>query len=121
MYIFPDYIKNNQKFLQTLAKTKSEKKKDRHLKEADFDKILAIAEIFLNVLKGRIPLKNHHRKKLSKNAEFYRQVVRSRTEKTARSRLQKGGSVTALSAILIPVLGALGQALLDKTLKKIDS
>ena len=114
MYNFSNYIKNNCEFLQKLAKTKSERKKQKYISIADRDKLLAIVEICTNILKANFPLKNHQRKKLSRNAEYYRKISRARTEKSARNRIQT--VAVALAAILAPVLGSLAQHILDKTL-----
>jgi hypothetical protein len=116
MYNFSNYIKNNCEFLQKLAKTKSESKKQKYISIADRDKLLAIVEICSNILKANFPLKNHQRKKLARNAEYYRKISRARTEKSARHRIQNGGSAVALAAILAPVLGSFAQHILDKTL-----
>jgi len=116
MYNYSDYLKNNCEFLQKLAKTRSDRKKQKYISLADRDKLLAIVEICTNILKANFPLKQSQRKKLSRNADYYRKISRVRTEKSARHRIQTGGSAIALAAILAPVLGSLAQHLLDKTL-----
>jgi hypothetical protein len=116
MYNYSDYIKNNCDFLQKLAKTKSENKKQKYISIADRDKLLAIVEICSNILKANFPLKKYQRKKLARNADYYRKISRARTEKSARHRIQTGGSAIALAAILAPVLGTIAQQILDKTL-----
>jgi pyruvate formate-lyase activating enzyme-like uncharacterized protein len=116
MYDFPDYIHNNKDFLDKFIKTKSKRK--RILAEADRDKLLAIVEICTNILKGRIDLNKRQRRRLSKSADFYRSIARSRSEKTARRRIQTGGSLTALAAVISPVIGVLAQHILDKALGK---
>ena len=122
MYNFPEYVTNNKDLFKKLSKTRSEKKKNKIIKAANPEAILGLIEIIHNVLKANYPLSLKQRKKLSKHANFYRHVSRARTESTAKKRLQKGGSVAAIGTILAPVLGALGQYLLDKTLlKNIDN
>ena len=118
MHQFPEYIVGNKEFFEQLRKIKSENKKQKYLQSASRYQLLGIVEICLNILKGNVPLSGRERKKLSKNAHFYRAVARSRSEPTARRRIQTGGSVTALAAILAPILGAIGQQILDKTLTK---
>lgn len=119
MYVFPEYIKNNQEFLDKFAKTKSENKRQKLLFEADREKLLAIVEICTNILKGSIPLNNRQRRRLAESADFYRSIARSRTEKTARHRIQTGGSLGALAAILSPIIGVIAQHILDCTLNEV--
>ena len=118
MYNFSDYVRNNCEFLQRLAKTRSDRKKQKYISIADRDKLLAIVEICTNILKANFPLKHIQRKKLSQNADYYRKISRARTEKSARHRIQTGGSAIALAAVLAPVLGSVAQYILDKTLLK---
>jgi phosphoribosylformylglycinamidine (FGAM) synthase-like amidotransferase family enzyme len=118
MYDFPDYIHNNKDYLDKFIKTKSKRKRSKFLAEADKEKLLAIVEICTNILKGRFELDKKQRRRLSKSAEFYRSIARSRSEKTARRRIQTGGSLTALAAVISPVLGVIAQHILDKTLGK---
>lgn len=112
-YQFPSYIKDNYDFLKGLSATKSDKKKNKLLQNAGVEQILGIVEICLNVLRSNFQLTKKQRKKLSKHADFYRALSRSRTEKTARTRIQQGSGI-ALGAILIPVLGALAEHLITK-------
>ena len=122
MYEFPEYIKENSDFLRKVSKTKSEKNTLKYLKEANADQILAIVEICTNILKANFKLNTRQRRKLATFADYYRNISRSRTERTARHRIQHGGQIGALAAILAPVLGSLAQHVLDKTLlKKIDN
>jgi pyruvate formate-lyase activating enzyme-like uncharacterized protein len=118
MYDFPEYIKNNREFLGQISKSKSQSKRRKLLNEADREKLLAIVEICSNILKGKIPLNNRQRKRLAESANFYRSIARARSERTARYRIQTGGSLGALAAILSPLLGVLAQHVLDKTLGK---
>jgi pyruvate formate-lyase activating enzyme-like uncharacterized protein len=118
MYEFPEYIKNNREFFHQFAKTKSQRKRTKLLGEADREKLLAIVEICSNILKGKIPLNPRQRRRLADSAQFYRSIARSRSERTARHRIQTGGSLGALAAILSPILGVLAQHVLDRTLAK---
>ena len=112
-YNFSPYIKENYLFLQKLAKTSSNKKKNALLLTATADQILAILEIIVNVLKFNFTLTRQQKRKLAKFADYYRSIARSRSEKGVRRRLQQGGS-PALAAILIPVLGALAENLIHR-------
>lgn len=118
MYDFPEYIHKNREFLGQFTKTRSANKRSQLLRQADREKLLAIVEICSNILKGRIPLNRRQRKRLADSADFYRSIARARSEKTARHRIQTGGSLGALAAVLSPLLGVLAQRILDKTLGK---
>ena len=114
-YQFSPYIKDNANFLTKLAKTRSEKRKRSLLLEATPDQILAIVEICANVLKNNFVLTARQRRKLAQYADLYRSISRSRTETTARNRIQEGGQL-AIASILAPVLSVLAQNLLDKVM-----
>ncbi|KAL7079495.1 hypothetical protein ACQ4LE_001208 [Meloidogyne hapla] len=110
---YSPYIRENYQFLQRLAKTSSDKKKNSLLLTASADQILAIVEICANVLKHNFTLSRRQRQKLAKFADFYRKISRTRTETSARKHLQEGGSA-ALAAILVPILGALAEHIVHK-------
>lgn len=113
MYEFSPYIKENAEFLQKLASTKSSKKKNALLINASADQILAIVEICANILKFNFTLTKQQKRKLARYADFYRSIARSKSEKTARNRIQEGSGI-ALGAILIPVLAELAAHLVQK-------
>jgi hypothetical protein len=119
VYKFSPYIVSNVNFLNTLAKTHSDKKKHTLLINATADQILSIVEICYNVLKSNFTLTTPQKQKLAKYADYYRIIATSRTEKTARHRIQQGGQL-AIAAILAPVLSVLAQNLLDKALNNTE-
>lgn len=112
-YNFSPYITSNAQFLNKLAKTKSDRRKHSLLLKATPEQVLAIVEISANILKNNFSLTIRQRKRLAKFAETYRAIARSRTERTARQRIQQGGQL-AIASLLAPVLSALAQHLLDK-------
>uniref|UniRef100_A0A1I8B6M1 Histone-fold-containing protein n=1 Tax=Meloidogyne hapla TaxID=6305 RepID=A0A1I8B6M1_MELHA len=89
-YNYSPYVKENFEFLQRLSKTSSDKKKNALILSASADQILAIVEICANILKHNFTLSRRQRKKLVQFADFYRAIARTRTEKSARNRIQKG-------------------------------
>ena len=117
-YNIPKYIVENQEFLKKLSKTKSKNTFERLLINATSDQILAIAEIIHNILKGNCPLREDKRRSLAKNADYYRKIARSKSEKTALKNIQSGGQLGLLSAVLAPILSILSQSVLDKALNK---
>jgi len=114
-YKFSPYIHSNAEFLKQLAKTRSEKRKHSLLVHASPDQILAIVEICANILKNNFVLNNQQRRKLARYADYYRSIARSRTERTARHRIQEGGQL-AVATLLAPVLSTLAQKLLDEVI-----
>lgn len=113
MYQFSPYINENISFFKKLASTKSDKKKNDLLKEANADQILGLVEICANILKFNFHLNKRQKRRLSKYADYYRSIARARSEKSARRRLQQGSGI-ALGAILVPVLSVLAQHLFEK-------
>jgi hypothetical protein len=113
MYSYSPYVRENFEFLQKLAKTKSDRKKNALLLTATAEQILAIVEICANILKFNFNLTRKQKKKLGKYADFYRTLSRSRSEKGARKKLQTGSGI-ALAAILAPIVAALAEHLIHK-------
>ena len=115
-YNFPPYIKSNYEFLNKLSKTKSDRKKHSLLLQASPDQILSIVEICANILRSNFVLTTRQKKRLAQYADYYRAIARSRTEGTARNRIQQGGQL-AIATLLAPVLSAVAQSLLDRVIK----
>lgn len=116
-YEFSSYVVKNAEYLNKLAKTKSERKKHTLLLNATPEQILSIVEICANILKSNFALTNKQKQRLAKHADLYRSIARSRSERTARNRIQQGGQL-AIGALLAPVLSVIAQTLLDKVLHK---
>lgn len=116
MYHYSPYIKENLPFLKQLAKIKSDKKKNTLILNATPEQILAIVEICANILRYNFKLTEKQKKRLSKYADFYRTIARTRTEKGARQKIQQGSGI-ALGAILVPVVSALAEQLVQKILQ----
>ena len=113
MYQFSPRIRENTAFLKRLASTKSDKKKNELIEKATADQILAIVEICANILSANFKLNKRQRRRLAQYADFYRDIAASKSETSARIKLQKGSGL-ALGAILVPVLSVLAQHLLSK-------
>ena len=105
-------ILSNKEFLTRLCRTKSEKKRRRTIHEASTEQLLAIAEIALNVLKGRLPLSSKQRERLVPYADFVRHLSRARSHAGARRVIQVGGG-PLLASLIAPVLLELGRALIN--------
>jgi hypothetical protein len=70
-------------------------------------------EICANILRYNFILTPGQKRRLIKFADYYRTIARSRSEKTARNRIQQGSGI-ALGAILLPIVGALAEHLIQK-------
>jgi hypothetical protein len=117
MYKYSPHIIDNIDYLNRLVKTKSDRKKHTLILNATSEQILSIVEICANVLRSNFTLTNRQRQRLAKYADYYRAIARSRSEKTARNRIQQGGQL-AIAALLAPVLSVIAQHLLDRALEK---
>lgn len=105
-------VLSNKEFLERLCRTKSEKKRLRMIRDASTDQLLAIAEIALNILKGRLPLTSRQRERLIPYANFVRRLSRTRSEDGARRIIQVGGG-PLLSSLILPVLLEIGRTLIN--------
>jgi superfamily I DNA/RNA helicase len=105
--MLPEYIVENNHFFGLLARTKSERKLKKLLKNASPQQLLALAELCLNILTSRFQLTTRQKKRLHPYANYVRQMSRLKTEKGARRFIvQKGtGAGTGFfTALLTPLL-----------------
>jgi hypothetical protein len=114
MYELPNYITSNHKYFKKFVKKRA--LRNQLLEEADKKQLLGIVEVCLNILEGNVELTRRQRKRLAHFGDFYRDIVKSRSAKNARHRIQTGGSLGAIAAILSPILGVIAQNILDRTL-----
>jgi len=107
-------IMDNKDFLNLLARSKSDSKRHRMLKQANSQQLLAIAEICLNIVKARYQLTTRQRKRLLPYAEFVRRMSRARSERGARKVIsQKGSGIGGvLTALLTPILIEIGRKII---------
>lgn len=106
-------IIENKEFLKKLARTKTPSIKEQLLVNATTAEILSIVEICYNLLKFKIPLTPSQKRKLAVHANFIRKLSRTRSEKSARKILQKGGG-PVLAALLVPVLAEIAKTVYNK-------
>jgi len=105
-------IKNNFKFLKNLAKTRSPKNRKHLLKTATRDELLAVLEVCVNILNSRFKLHHVQKKRLAVHAPFLRKLSKVRTEKSARTILQRGNGAV-FAPLLIPIISALVGSLIS--------
>jgi hypothetical protein len=113
----PEYIIENKNFLQLLAKTRSEKKLRKQLKNASSPQLLALIEFCLNILTNRFSLTTRQKKRMSPYADYIRKMSRLKTERGARRFIvQKGtGAGPAFfTALLTPLLIEIAKAAIKR-------
>jgi hypothetical protein len=99
-------IHENATFITQLAKSKSSQKRQRILKNATTNELLALAEICLNIVSSRFQLTSRQRKRLMPYAEWVRRMSRMKSERGARKfATQTGSGIQGLfAALLTPIL-----------------
>ena len=78
-------ILKRKDYLSLLSKSKSKKRRDALIDLADKNEIQALAEIFLNTIRGNVPLTNAQLKRLEK----YKKVLRKLSEKQCSVKKKK--------------------------------
>ena len=104
-------MKDNLAYLQVLAKCKPKLRK-AIIDHGPADVVMSICECTYNLLKGTIPLSSRQKQRLSRYKEHLRTLADKKVSRIKKKRLlnQKGGNI--LTALLPPVLTALGSLLL---------
>ena len=108
-------VKNNAKFLYTLASARSPNRRISLIQTANTEQLLALAEIALNVLKSRVPVRVQQKERLKAQAASIRHLSRTRNSDSARKILlsserdnQQGkgplGAAILLANIIVPFL-----------------
>lgn len=90
-------------FLKRLSATKSHRVRNQLLTNANEEQLLSILEICVNILKFRVKLLPHTRRRLAVHAQLLRALSRARTPKRVRHLLQSS-SGKIFTPLLTPVL-----------------
>ena len=106
-------VLGNLQFLKRLARSTSEKKRWRILRDANCDELLSLVEVCTNVLNSNFCLTPNQKEKIKPFAELVRQISRVRTERGARRIVQKGNGFF-FGSLLIPVLAEAARYLLTR-------
>ena len=104
MPAIPQSVVDNLLFLKKISKTKSPKNRQRYLKLATTNELLAIIECAYNILKGRFRLTSRQKNRLAPQIDIVRRIGRARSPRGLHSILQKGGGLAALPAFLAPII-----------------
>ena len=112
-----ELITTNAKFVKTLATARSRERRKHLIRNASTSQILALVEIALNLLQGRVPIRASHKQRLGPHATTIRRLSRVRSDRAARKVLlrseqqqpQQQGSgpfavASLISRILVPFL-----------------
>ena len=112
-----ELITTNAKFVKTLATARSRERRKHLIRNASTSQILALVEIALNLLQGRVPIRASHKQSLGPHATTIRRLSRVRSDRAARKVLlrseqqqpQQQGSgpfavASLISRILVPFL-----------------
>ena len=99
-----ELIAENAKFVKTLAAARSRQRRKHLIHNANTNQILALVEIALNLLKGRVPIRANQKQRLGTHASDIRRLARVRSDKTARKVLlkseQQGSGLFAVANII---------------------
>ena len=107
-----DCVLHNYHFLEKLAKTQSAKKRYHLIRNANPEEMKALVEIAHNIVNSRFKLTPSKKQKLTPYATPIRELSRARTVNTVKRVLQDGNGIP-LASLLMPVLLAIGQKLLE--------
>ena len=111
-------ILENYSFLRQIAKSKSDSKRMKTLRNASKDELLALVEICSNILSSNFNLTTRHKNKITPFANYIRKLARIRSESAARKIVVQKGSGAFLPALLIPVIAEAARYLISSQLEK---
>ncbi len=102
-------LKKYVPFLRALHRASNDKARRAMLRDKmDNEFVSCVSECAENVLKGRVPLTNAHKKKLIRWKRSLRQLSAKKTSyKKKRQIVQSGGFLGALLTPIIKILGGL--------------
>ena len=94
----------NARFVKTLATARSRQRRKHLISNANTNQILALVEIALNLLRGRVPIRANQKQRLGIHASDIRHLARVRSDKAARNVLlrseQQGSGPFAVASII---------------------
>lgn len=102
---FSPLICENQHFLNKLILSgRSRKKLSLIIQQATNSELLCLVECCLNLLKGRLPLKNRQLSMMRKQSQVLRKLAKARSASSAKSLLLKGIGQNGDGLPLVPSL-----------------
>ena len=101
-------IQSNYNFLHELSNTRSPERRKHLIYNASREQILALVEVALNLLRGRVPIHSYQKRRIGNQASAIRQLSRVRNEKSARKILlaseQRGAGPLAIAGLISRLL-----------------
>jgi hypothetical protein len=107
-------ITKNFYFLKKLSRCCSDKGRWRLIKNADFDEILSVVEIAVNILSSNFCLTEKQRSRLRPFADAVRQLARKRSHKGAKKILIQTGGGAFFYALLSPIIAEAARYIVNK-------
>ena len=104
---FSKRFKRNLPLLKRLKNCRSPQLRMQILRNADVDFLICLIECIVNVLQGRVSIKEGQKRRLLKHAETLRTLSKIRSRQLLRKKLvQSGTGISIIPLILGPVLAA---------------
>ena len=94
----------NLAFLKKLCRSRSDKKKFNLIKNANFDELLSLVEICINILGNNFSLSERQKARLIPFANVIRNLSRKRSEKAVKELIIQNGSGGFLISLLTPII-----------------
>jgi len=106
-------VLDNYDFLRCIAKSKSERKRLKYIKNATRDQLLSLVEVAANILSPNFSITKRHKDRLIPHANYIRRLSRVRSERGARILTQRGNG-PIFASLLIPIISEIGRLLLTR-------
>ena len=97
-------VLENYKFLQSIARTKSIRKRLNIIKNASPAELLTIVEVAKNILASNFPLTGRQKNRLLPFVDSIRKISRSRSELGTRRFIQSGNGLNIIPSLLLPII-----------------
>ncbi len=101
-------ILRNAKAIETIARTRSQRRRKEIAKQASKDLVNAFSEGALNVVKGKVPLSKKRYNSLKRYKKQLETLSSRRSSlKSRKAVLQRGGFLGLLASVLVPTIASL--------------
>jgi len=110
-------LHRNEGIISDLSRFRKPEKRNKVLKEANNDQIIALIECVSNLMNGAVPLSKQQKYKLKPHQNILRTISKERRMKKAQQLLVQHGGL--LPAILIPIISAIATGVLSETISKL--
>ena len=103
-------IVKNESFLQKICSSRRKRSQQQQfIRDTTDEQLLCLVEICTNILKGRVPPRKKHLKKLQHHAHVLRRLARTRCSRSAKRVLlqhpqQEGKGLPAIAGLLTSIV-----------------